>query len=131
MLHSYLTELFATAMRAASSAPPERGNEMAVIRRTLDYVSRHYRERITVRELAAKSFISESRLFQIFRKHSGEPPLKHALKLRMEKAKTLLAISNMSVSQIADYLGYESVHYFSRAYKKHYKAPPSAERNGV
>lgn len=47
------------------------------------------------------------------------------IKIRMEKAKTLLK-SGKSVTETAELMGYSSVHPFSRAYKKYYGVSPAA-----
>lgn len=132
LIHSYLIELFAFVLRKYCDEEVgingTRNIDMAALKKTLNYMRDNYRRRITVKELAANSYLGESRFFQIFKKYTGSSPLNYLNKLRMEKAKALVIFSHMSISQIADYLGYESVHYFSRAYKKYYDTPPSEDR---
>ena len=49
-------------------------------------------------------------------------------KLRLHKAKALLQSTELNVSEIAYGLGFTDPHYFSRAFKKEFGAPPSASR---
>jgi len=132
LMHSFLMELFAVALRTHCGGEEDingvKGNDWAVMRRALDYIQRRYRGRISVKDLAANSYLGESRFFQVFKKYAGVSPLNYVAKFRMEKAKALLTCSHMSVSQVADFLGYESIHYFSRAYKRHYGVPPSKDQ---
>ena len=131
LIHSYLLELFSLALRKHCGDDTDMSaagtNDRVVAGRALNYIRNHYRERIVVKDLARNSYLSESRFFQIFRKYTGTSPVKYICRLRMEKAKVLISSSHMSISQIADYLGYKSIHYFSRAYKKYYKVPPSKD----
>jgi AraC-like DNA-binding protein len=105
-----------------------RGNDRLVVRKTLKYIQHHYRERITMKKLARNSFLGESRFYQIFKKHMGTSPNEYLCRYRMEKARILLSSSYMSVSQIAEYLGYNSIHYFSRSYRRYYDSTPSSIR---
>ena len=51
-------------------------------------------------------------------------PLKRMQFIRMQHARSLLRLSTMSISQIADYLGYPRLHEFSRECKQQLGASP-------
>jgi AraC-like DNA-binding protein len=46
-------------------------------------------------------------------------------KYRLEQSKHLLMESNYNITQIADMLGFTSIHYFSRQFKSHFGISPS------
>ena len=52
-------------------------------------------------------------------------PGKRVQKLRMDEAQGLLALSSLSITEIATYLGYPRVHEFSREYALYFGCPPS------
>lgn len=54
--------------------------------------------------------------------------MKYLAAHRLERAKTLLAYSDMSVTEVAEHLGFGSIHYFSRAFKRHHGVEPSSFR---
>ena len=58
----------------------------------------------------------------------GMPPARRIKQIRLSLARGLVQHSNLSVSQIADAIGYGRVHEFSRDYHKHFGHPPTAER---
>lgn len=129
MGHICLMELFCAAFRAfciESNMVSIRGNGNIVLRNALSYIHRNYRKKITLKDLAKHSFLGQSRFSQVFRKHTGCSPVNYIIQYRLEKAKILLAYSYMSVSQISEYLGFKSLHYFSRLFKKHYGQTPSS-----
>lgn len=43
----------------------------------------------------------------------------------MQHAAEMLKLSALNVSEIAEYLGYSNVYYFSRLFKKYYFVSPS------
>lgn len=132
MIFVLLMEIFSLALRVFCRDEKQSGlnrKPETALKRALDYVQRHYREKITLEELAKNSCLGVSRFSEIFRNHTGEAPISYINKLRMEKARALLAYSQMSISQISEYLGFESIHYFSRTFKKHFKTSPSTLRH--
>ncbi len=74
--------------------------------------------RLNIAELAALSGISEGTFNSLFVKYSGMTPGKYRKRLRLEKAKELLALGRMSVGEIAAVLGFCDEGYFCRFFKK-------------
>ena len=62
--------------------------------------------------------ISISRLEQLVRSYCGCGVIRYFISLKIGRAKELIRDRNMNFSQIADALGYSSVHYFSRQFKR-------------
>lgn len=75
--------------------------------------------------LAKECKVSDVHLRRLFKKVLGISPVKYLTNLRFNKAETLLALSELTVSQIALQCGFSDVYYFSKAYKKHYGHAPT------
>lgn len=60
-----------------------------------------------------KSFLCEQ-----FKKHTGTSPINYYIDLKLSEAKRLLREDDLTVSEIAEMLGFESPEYFSRCFKK-------------
>lgn len=71
-------------------------------------------------------------LSQIFSRKMGQSIRSYHQRLRFEKAIDLLN-DNISITRIAETLGYTSIHSFSRAFARYYGASPSKylEQNGI
>ena len=61
----------------------------------------------------------------MFKEQTGYPPLQYINKLRIERAKQLLADAGLSVSECAETLGFTDVNYFSRLFRKFTGVSPS------
>ncbi len=85
---------------------------------------RHQRYRVTLKELASQFKRSSATIARSCMSATGMPPGKRVQALRLEAAKGLLRYSMMSVSEIAEQLGYGRIHEFSREFAKLTGQPP-------
>lgn len=83
---------------------------------------------VTVEELIQLTHFSRSYLFRIFRDSYRISPLRYHTLLRIERAKSMLRYTNLSVSEIAGVLGFDRLQDFSRAFKRVTGASPSQFR---
>lgn len=89
------------------------------------YLSDHISERITIDELSRQFLINPTSLKRIFKDTYGNSIAAHTKQHRMELASKLLDDGNMSISEVAARVGYESQSKFSLAFKEEYGELPS------
>ncbi len=86
---------------------------------------------LDLEELSKMIGYSKNYVSTLYKTHFGiTPSHKHEI-LKMEKAKEYMFQENVTVTEIADLLGYPSISDFSRAFKKHYGVSPSAFRKSL
>jgi transcriptional regulator GlxA family with amidase domain len=56
------------------------------------------------------------------------PPARFLVRARIDRARRLLTETNLSVTRVAEMLGYPDIAYFSRQYRRHTGQPPSGAR---
>lgn len=95
-----------------------------------EYLTAHYRENQTAKELAALCHLSESQLRRKFLSAYGMPPIAYRNALRCGIGAELLLRTELSIAQIADRLGYSSPSDFYRMFKKLRGISPLAYRKG-
>jgi len=83
-----------------------------------DYMMRNMHRALTIGDMSRELGISESALRRLTQEVGGEAPAAYFADLKIEEAKRLLGQSAMNVTEIAEQLGFSSVHYFSRAFKQ-------------
>ncbi len=93
------------------------------------YISDNYMKEITVGELAKLCSMSEGYFRRSFERRYRSSPAKYIMTARLRSAAELLSYGNMTVTQISEAVGFSSVYYFSRAFKKEYGLTPSGFRN--
>lgn len=90
------------------------------------YLLEHLTDRIDCHYLAQICSLSTAQFYNIFNAQYGMTPLAYRDSLLMRRATLLLRDGTFSVTEIAEMLGFDSVSYFSRFFKKHRGISPSA-----
>lgn len=85
--------------------------------KSIEYISKHYEESIHIADLAEIEHYNVNYYREWFKKQTGMRPKEYIQKLRIEKAKELLASTEYSISKIANQVGYDYSSSFLRAFK--------------
>ncbi|WP_460713601.1 AraC family transcriptional regulator [Lysobacter terrae] len=129
MLSRLVDMLLVEAMRSttAGSAPPGllRGLGDERLAFALKQMHADIARAWTVAELANAAALSRSSFFERFTRTVGVAPMEYLLAWRMELAKELLRRGELSVSEIAQRVGYGSTSTFSAAFHRHVGRVPS------
>jgi AraC-like DNA-binding protein len=114
MVHARLLELFTLVLRrfeasAAARPYPE-------IEYLKNHLEAHPDEAVSLSRMADLTGLSPFYISRRFREATGMPPVRFAMKVRMEHAKELLA-SGLAVGEVAAKCGFRDLFHFSRAFK--------------
>ena len=90
------------------------------ISRALQIIYENWDKEIKVNELAEKVFLSKNYFGELFQNEVGMTVQQYINKLKIDHARLLLEDSSLSISDIADTIGYHDNNYFSRVFKKIY-----------
>lgn len=105
--------------------PPDR---IEIIRPALEYISRHFTERVTIDELAELSHLSKSYFMSSFKKSTGIGAIEYMNHLRIQKARELLFDSEKNISEIAYECGFSNMANFNRQFLRQNGIPPRQYR---
>ncbi|MBQ7312089.1 MAG: helix-turn-helix transcriptional regulator, partial [Clostridia bacterium] len=83
---------------------------------------------ITVKQLADMEFMSESRYRALFHEKMNQSPQEYLIRLRMSMACDLLSNTILSISEIAQTVGYPDQRYFTRLFHKKFNISPKEYR---
>jgi transcriptional regulator GlxA family with amidase domain len=78
----------------------------------------HLADSVTMQQLVGVAGHSERQLRRRFFNATHESPMNYLMRIRVEEAQSLLRETNLSVTEIAISVGFNSSAYFSRAFKK-------------
>ncbi len=88
------------------------------IRAVHQYITDNYTAKIHLDNLCFLFGTNKTSLCRSFKREYGCTIFEYINSMKIKEAKALLRSRQMSTSQIADSLGFESVHYFCRVFKK-------------
>ena len=81
------------------------------------YIEEHFAEKITLTALSERFYISEFYLCRLFKEYAGRTLISYLTSLRVERAKQLLATTDMSVERVAALSGFGSVSSLGKAFR--------------
>ncbi|QJD83750.1 response regulator [Cohnella herbarum] len=93
-----------------------------------DYIERNLSSELSIDMIAEYLGISGSYFSLLFKQHFGETFVEYVTKQRMEMAKSLLALSDKSVTLVGQMVGYIERRYFTRVFSKYTGMLPSEYR---
>lgn len=96
-----------------------------LLERILTYIDNSICEPLTIAEICQKFSISRSSLQLLFKENLDQTPKKYISDLKLEKSCQLIREQKYSISEISLLLGFNSIHYFSRAFANKYNMAPS------
>lgn len=113
-----LYKLLMELLSADSPSENQTGRYDVLIQDVKSYVSLHLSEPLSVKELASRVYMSSTHFSRIFKQQTGLSPYEYIMISRINRAKELLHQMDLSISQIAGTVGFNSesnfIHSFSR-----------------
>ncbi len=94
------------------------------VREALSFIEQNFQNDISVEDIAAFCNLNRSYFGKIFKDSVGKNPQEFLIHYRMTKAAELLKLTELSVGDISNAVGYPSQLHFSRAFKNVYGIPP-------
>nr|WP_314459774.1 AraC family transcriptional regulator [uncultured Clostridium sp.] len=127
--HLYLFLDYLT--RSSSSRKLIKGGKLRdfYVREALSFIEQNFQNDITVEDIAQFCNLNRSYFGKIFRDATAKTPQDFLISYRMSKAAQLLKMTELSVRDISNTVGYPNQLHFSRAFKKIYNISPRQWRN--
>lgn len=97
----------------------ELSNTDAVMERVKTYTEQHYREELSIRQLAGEAGTSERHFIRLFKQKYGLSAIEYLTEYRIRQTRSLmLPQTNYELKDIAAYVGYRDIPYFRRKFKQ-------------
>ena len=102
-----------------------------IFKRVSDYMEDNLAARLTIEVICRDNMIGRTQLQNVFQKEVGMGVIEYFSKMKIDNAKHLIRIGSLNFTQISEQLGYASIHYFSRQFKKLTGMTPSEYASSV
>ena len=121
-LEHFLISLYRKGIASAPDMQPAKSVKLKqddeTFRRVHAYMEARLSQNLTLDEICRDNLIGTSQLQKLFRSKCGSGIIEYFSHMKIIRAKEMIREQNMNFTQIADALGYTSIHYFSRQFKK-------------
>ena len=87
------------------------------LKTAVEYIHRHLEENLDIHSISKHTRLSKSALYQNFHKHFHCTINAYINQKRVEKAKALLSLTDFSMEEISQQVGFSSASYFGRIFK--------------
>lgn len=98
------------------------------VQKSIEYISSNYSYPITIEDIASYVGLSRSQLFRSFEQVLGISPKKYLTDFRIKQSCYLLEHSDLSITSIANSIGFDNSLYFSKTFHKAKGMPPKEYR---
>jgi two-component system response regulator YesN len=107
------------------------GSHRAFVARAQGYIDAHYGEpALSLEQVAGAVEVSPGYLSRLLKQETGFSFVDYLTRVRINKAVQIMGDPSVKVYEVAEAVGYQSQHYFSRAFKRVFGRPPVEYRKG-
>ena len=131
-VEGYMNVLLGTLYRNNILKNIEQSYDKDAVRKiwpTIEYIEANYNKEMTLEKLASTLNMNREYFCRIFKKATEITPTEYIKYVRVWKAENLLTTTQNSILEISMEVGFSSVSYFNRVFKKLRGTTPSAYRN--
>ena len=119
-LEFFIIDVYNTEL---SDATPARSKEEFLS--ATEFLETNIDSQLSLADIAAGCSMSVSKLKILFRKNYGSGPIDCFIEMKINNAKQLIKKERLNLTEISEALGFSSIHYFSRIFKKKTGITPS------
>jgi AraC family transcriptional regulator len=115
----------------AAGAEPRRfrgGLSGRRLRRVLSYIEENHERDLTLEDLAGEAEMSTFHFAREFKRATGTTPHQHLIRLRVERAKALLAGSRLPLAEVGLRTGFSHQSHFTRLFRRLTGTTPQSYR---
>lgn len=106
------------AQEDAVAQPHESASSSFIVKNALKYIEANYNQKLTLCEVAEKTYVSQWHLSKLLNRHTGQSFSDILNHCRIEHAKKLLEDPSLRIGDISDAVGFLDLAHFSRVFKK-------------
>lgn len=104
------------------------GGKGDVIDIALQYIRSQFHDNLSLELVASVVYLNPVYFSKLFKQKTGTGYKEYLTNLRMDKAAELLANPELTITRIAEQVGYPDVRHFTQVFRKHFDSTPSQFR---
>lgn len=110
------------------SRPELQNADLTILKNMIGFIQQNYTVKISLADIAASGAVGESKCCKLFAKYIGQTPNMYLTHYRLDKSTRLLKSTDMTITEIAQAVGFNSSSYYAEAFRKWSEKSPSEYR---
>lgn len=98
---------------------------LSVLKSMVGFIQQHYREKLSLSDIAASGAVGQSKCCQLFRTYLNQTPNEYLTAYRLNKSSQLLCHTDLTVSEIALETGFCGPSYYAETFRKWFGQSPT------
>ena len=131
MASTMLIELLVILCRTYTTSDTEPHRDLMDIGRVIGYIENRYNEEIELKDLTGIIALSSRSLLRKFGRATGTTPTQYLIRVRVSHGASMLRTTSLSVTEIANLVGFEDGNYFSRQFRNVIGMSPTQYRRAA
>src|SRR5690606_30757399 len=128
ILKQLMIQLLREDQQGERNLPNMQQSLLSAIKEVANHIQQHPGYHHTVESLATRANFSPRYFSRKFKEIIGESVRSYIIQVRIKRAEHLLRYTGMTVTEVAEALGYSDLHFFSRQFKQYTGKSPSEIR---
>lgn len=120
-----------TEQNTETDPSSEKSSGSFIVSNALKYIESHYNEKLTLIEVAEKTYVSQWHLSKLLKKHTNLSFCDLLNQARIKNAKNYLNDPSLKIHEISELVGFSDVTHFSKIFKKNEGVSPNEYRNNI
>ena len=120
-----------TAEGDGAEREQESASSSFIVKNALSYIEENYTQKLTLSEVAEKTYVSQWHLSKLLNRHTGQSFSDILNHVRIEHAKVLLKDPSLRIGDISEQVGFLDLAHFSRVFKKQEGVSANEYRNKI
>lgn len=106
-------------------------SDTEIFNRVVTYLEDHLCTSVTIEQICRDNLVGRSQLQKLFKERCDMGIIEYFSSLKIDAAKEMIRTNRLNFTQISEQLGYSSIHYFSRQFKKVTGMTPSEYASSI
>ena len=128
ILCDMLSNYYGAMIRNRREGQNKKDSKREIMQEAMDYIGLHYSKNITLHDAARACYCNANYLSGLFQKKLQMGFVQYLNIIRINNSKTLLLIKDLSVSDIAEKVGFSSASAFIKVFKRYEGITPYQSR---
>ncbi|HJD36206.1 MAG TPA: AraC family transcriptional regulator [Candidatus Blautia ornithocaccae] len=121
-------ELFFRLLSFVQVFQPQKNSSELLAANIMEYIMQNYHNHLTLEDIADYFNFHPVHVIRCMKKEYGITPNKALTQIRLDHAKKMLITSDLEISKIAEFVGFNTASYFNRVFKEYAGMTPKEYR---